>query len=60
MECPGCGSKSVRLSRFRVVDLPRLLRLEYPVRCRECRERIYVRTSEAKQIHQIRTRKRQA
>jgi len=39
MKCPHCGATSFRTSRIRLSDLPRLLLLQYPVRCRTCRER---------------------
>jgi hypothetical protein len=37
--CRHCGMRSFRFSRFRKTDLVRVLFLQYPVRCRECRER---------------------
>lgn len=40
-KCRSCGSARLRTSRFHWSDLPRLLRLQYPVRCRYCRERSY-------------------
>ncbi len=40
--CHSCGSSSFRLSRFRRVDLGRLLELQYPVRCRICQARQFL------------------
>lgn len=42
MKCPSCGSGDFRPSRLRGEDIPLLLGLQYPVRCRTCRERMYV------------------
>jgi hypothetical protein len=39
--CFACGSSRFRLSRFRLSDFPRLLALQYPVRCVSCQERSY-------------------
>jgi hypothetical protein len=41
MTCPRCGSTSVRPSRFRLSDVPRLLLLLRPVRCHICLHRSY-------------------
>ena len=41
MQCPHCSSTHFRVSRLRRGDLLRLLVLQYPVRCRDCRERAY-------------------
>ncbi len=41
MTCPDCSSSSFRLSRFRAKDIERLLLLQYPVRCRQCKRRQY-------------------
>ena len=41
VNCSWCGSTNMRTSRFQLQDLPRLLRLQFPVRCRACRERSY-------------------
>jgi len=41
LKCAWCRSTNIRISRFQLSDLPRLLRLQYPVRCRTCRERSY-------------------
>jgi len=40
--CRNCGMSDFRLSRVQGRDLGRLLTLQYPVRCRTCRERRYV------------------
>ncbi len=42
MICPHCGSAKFRASKLRVLDLPRLLILRYPVRCRICYKRKFV------------------
>jgi hypothetical protein len=42
MNCPRCGSKSIRLSRMRTSDFLRLLFLVRPVRCHICLHRRYV------------------
>jgi hypothetical protein len=39
--CIACGSNRLRLSRFRLSDLPRLLAFQYPIRCVSCQERAY-------------------
>lgn len=39
--CSGCGSTRFRLSHFRLEDVPWLLVLHYPIRCRECSHRTY-------------------
>jgi hypothetical protein len=41
MNCPWCGSSSLRNSRLRPADFPRLFFLQYPVRCRSCEERYF-------------------
>ena len=41
MDCSLCGSSSFRTSRLHFVDLPRLIYLQYPVRCLDCEERQY-------------------
>jgi hypothetical protein len=41
MKCSHCGAGSFRTSHLRLVDIPRLLLFQYPVRCRTCRERDY-------------------
>jgi hypothetical protein len=42
MNCPYCGTPKFRTSRIRFSDLPRLALLQFPVRCRLCRERFHV------------------
>lgn len=42
MNCPYCGTPKFRTSRFRLTDIPRLALLQFPVRCRLCRERFHV------------------
>ncbi len=42
MNCPYCGTPKFRTSRVRLADLPRLALLQYPVRCKLCRERFHV------------------
>jgi predicted Zn-ribbon and HTH transcriptional regulator len=39
--CPNCLSQDLRTSRFRLPDLARILILQLPVRCRNCRQRGY-------------------
>ena len=41
MVCPNCYGSEFRLSRLRWTDIERLALLQYPVRCRNCRERSY-------------------
>jgi len=41
MYCNWCGSSSLRTSRFHLLDLPRLILFHYPVRCRDCEERLF-------------------
>ncbi len=42
MNCPYCGTPKFRTSRVRISDIPRLALLQFPVRCRLCRERFHV------------------
>ena len=42
MNCPYCGTPKFRTSRVRFVDLPRLALLQFPVRCKLCRERFHI------------------
>ena len=42
IHCRSCGSTDLRLSRFRMRDLPHLLIFRYPMRCWVCRERDYL------------------
>ena len=42
MNCFHCGSSYLRFSRLRAPDIAWLLRLQIPVRCRSCRERMHV------------------
>ena len=39
--CSGCGATRFHLSRFRTTDVPRLIFLQYPVRCYQCEQRSY-------------------
>jgi hypothetical protein len=41
LRCRICGFSDFRTARFRRSDIARLLLLQYPVRCRNCRERAY-------------------
>ena len=41
VHCRICGRSDFRAARFRERDLPHLLLLQYPVRCRTCSERSY-------------------
>lgn len=47
-----CQWPHIRLSRFRLSDLPRLFTLVYPVRCRKCYTRGYTDL-----LHAIRIRR---
>jgi len=47
MECFFCRSANVRRSSFRSYDLPRLLSLKIPIRCRSCYKRFYAKASTA-------------
>jgi len=42
MNCPYCGTPKFRTSRVRFSDIPRLALLQFPVRCKLCRERFHV------------------
>jgi hypothetical protein len=42
MNCHHCNSVKLRNSRFRLEDLIHLLKLQTPVRCRDCKMREYV------------------
>ena len=50
MKCPFCHSSKFRNSRFRMSDLGHALLLRFPVRCRDCEERIYVSLLEYVQV----------
>jgi len=52
MNCPYCGTPKFRTSRIRFSDLPRLALLQFPVRCRLCRERFHVGMSLALHLAQ--------
>ena len=39
--CPSCGSSKFRTSRLRSSDFSKLLALQYPVRCKVCKERSF-------------------
>lgn len=51
--CAICGSENVRPSHFRWRDLPRLLILRSPARCRECRARFYVSSFRIRTLRRI-------
>lgn len=42
MRCFHCRSSDLRLSHIHLYDVPKILRLKIPVRCRSCHERFYV------------------
>jgi hypothetical protein len=42
LKCTECSSSKLRLSRFRLKDVKKLLRFQYPIRCRRCNRRQYV------------------
>ncbi len=48
--CQFCGGSSLRRSRLRGSDLPWLLVLHWPVRCRRCSKRQFVFFTIARQI----------
>ena len=48
--CQFCGGSSLRRSRVRVSDLPWLLVLHWPVRCRRCSKRQFVFLTVARRI----------
>lgn len=58
MNCPYCGTPKFRTSRVRLVDIPRLALLQYPVRCKLCRERFHVGLSLA--LHLFRSQRARA
>jgi len=41
MRCPYCGTPKFRTSKLRIGDFPRLALLQFPLRCKVCRERFY-------------------
>jgi hypothetical protein len=55
MNCPYCGTPKFRTSRLRFSDIPRLALLQFPVRCRICRERFHVGMSLA--LHLLQSQK---
>ena len=55
MNCPYCGTPKFRTSRVRFSDIPRLALLQFPVRCRLCRERFHVGLSLA--LHLLKSQK---
>ena len=48
--CHFCGGASLRRSRLRASDLPWLLVLHWPVRCRRCSKRQHVFLTDAQRI----------
>jgi hypothetical protein len=48
LHCHECGSSSLRRANLRFFDAMRLLALQYPVRCRECKCRWYVAYKDAR------------
>ncbi len=52
MRCPYCGTPKFRTSKLRITDFPRLALLQFPVRCKVCRERFYVGISLALHVLQ--------
>lgn len=60
MRCPYCGTAKFRTSHLRFPDLARLALLQFPVRCKLCRERTYVGLSLALNVLQAeRVRRRE-
>jgi C4-type Zn-finger protein len=41
-KCPACGQSKLRPAKFRFTDLPYLLFLLTPVRCRSCNQRFFL------------------
>jgi hypothetical protein len=41
MNCLWCGSSNLQSARMRTSDIPRLLLMQQPVRCRFCNERYF-------------------
>jgi hypothetical protein len=58
--CTECSASSFRLSRFRWTDLERLVLLQYPVRCRNCRRRTYAGFTLALALYQARRARKKA
>jgi len=50
VNCPHCGSPTLRNSRFKAADLVQLLLMRMAVRCRNCQERSFVSVVRALQI----------
>ena len=50
LRCHFCGGASLRRSRFRATDLPWVLVLRWPVRCRRCSKRQFVFFIDARRI----------
>jgi len=50
MKCRFCDSVKLRISRFHASDIKQLMLFRYPVRCRGCLERYYVRIPQAFEI----------
>ena len=48
--CHFCGGASLRRSRLRGTDLPWVLVLRWPVRCRRCSKRQFVFVTDARRI----------
>lgn len=47
MLCGYCGANSFRISRMRPADLPKLLLMLFPVRCRRCNKRTFITVFQA-------------
>lgn len=58
MVCPNCYNSDFRMSRLRTHDLPRLLFLQYPVRCLTCKERQYRNVLKALNLRHARRQER--
>ena len=50
--CPTCYKNEFRISRPRPEDRLQMLLLKVPVRCKNCRERLYAPRSVAKQLRE--------
>ena len=50
MLCPDCYSDKFRLSRLRLRDVPFLVALKYPLRCKNCQTRIHTSLPQAFEV----------
>lgn len=50
MLCPDCYSSEFRLSRLRLHDIPQLMALHYPIRCKRCKTRTHTTFPQAMKL----------